>query len=535
MIDKNKMFNVVELFKGKIMPPFLKNHPISLEPQRINKVFKSIGMSNFKEDTNITKCMVDTKKENGYVFNLLADISNQCSTAKRLISLSSQKTQFLAPLEERLAKKNKLNEIAQIATALTFLAENCDPRSPAAFHPTNGIVSSSSGKIDLRLHTDILNGEGKPIHKKGLPIFRLYAQLRDKCIENGVHAANIVQLEALETFKTFGKENIPNKKYQIVFSADGDEGAWDLLTMSVRGTKSCQRWDGEYPKCLIGSVLSRFVGIIYLTSGVSADPYLDYGVLGTKMMRRCIVRYAYDRDTESPCLIMDKMYLAEDREIIKTFMDVLTEKSKLPVYYGPDLAAKTKHIHIPNEISREIKDRKKLYQDAIPYREKSYQDTPLRTKCELDALILTHNQTEMEKTIIQIHNNFSRFIASKFEDIEYGNNSGPVDPDMKKMVASFKLSGPFTLVGETIFSALFAGFIPPCTMEHFSIRSFKMAYLKSMLKMRESLINGNKAKIDLVVKTHSSRVYSIDNFTKYLIQIMLDFAKKELKDLIINR
>lgn len=525
MVDKKVVFNTTDLFKGKVLPPFLKGHPFFTTPIKVTKIFSSIGLPNFKEETNIAKCMVDVKKEGSYVWNLVQDISTECNRAKDQIGLSSQRTQFLAPLEERLAKKAKLNEVAQVVTALTVLAESCDPRSIAAFHPTNGVVSSNGGKIDLRLHTNILNGEGKVLHKAGLPIFRLYKQLRDKCIEHGVPENGVTVLDAIESYKIFSKENIPNKKYQIVFSSEGEEGAWDLITMSMRGTRSCQRWDGEYPKCLIGSIVSKFVGIVYLTSGVGADPYGEYGSLGTKMMRRSIVRYAYDKDADGPCLVMDKMYPAEDEEIIKTFIDSLAAKSKLPVHYGPRLQNKTRHIYIPNE----------KITTKIAHREKSYQDTALRTKCELDAHLLTHNQVEIEKYSQRIQSNFALYLSTKFEDIQYNNTSTPVDSDLKKMVNNFTLSAPFSVVAEALVAALFASFTPPKTSDYYSIRAFNKDYLKAFFTQRKNMVYYSKPRVDAALKLHCSREYNIDSFSKHLSEMIVEFIRKELSYSILNR
>ncbi len=518
MVDKKVVFSTTDIFKGKTVPPFLRNHSLFVNPTRITKIFPSIGLANFKQETNIAKCMVDVKKEQSYVWNLLHEISSECNRAKEQIAQSSQKTQFLAPLEERLAKKAKLNEVAQVVTALTTLAESCDPRSISAFHPTNGIVSSNGGKIDLRLHTNIIDGAGKVLHKAGLPIFRLYKQLRDKCIEHGAPENAIAVLDAMESYKIFSKENIPNKKYQIVFSAEGEEGAWDLVTMSMRGTRSCQRWDGEYPKCLIGSIVSKFVGIMYLTSGVSADPYGDYGSLGTKMMRRSVVRYAYDKDAGGPCIVMDKMYPAEDEEIIKTFMEAISSKSKLPVHYGPRLQNKTRHIYIPNE----------KITTKIAHREKSYQDTALRTKCELDAHLLTHNQSEIEKYAQRIQSNFSLYLSTKFEDIQYNNTSIAVDEDLKKMVNNFTLSAPFSVVADALVTALFAGFAPPKTVEYYSIRTYNKDYLKAFFIQRKSLIFYGKPRLDQVLKLHCSREYNIESFSKHLSEMVVEFIRKEL-------
>lgn len=517
MVDK-KVFNTADLFKGKTVPPFIKGHHILSSPVNVSKVFPGIGLSNFREETNITRCVTELKKDGSYVWNILQDISSECGRAKDLISLSSQKTQFLASLEERLAKKAKLNEVAQVVVALAALQESCDPRSTYAFHATNGVVNTNAGKIDLRLHSHILNGEGKIIHKAGLPVFRLYKQLRDKCIEHGVLGANIALLDTMPSYKTFSKENIPNKKFEVVFSSEGSDGAWDLLTMSMRGIRSCQRWGGEYPKCLIGSVLSRYVAIMYLTSGVEAEATEGYENLGTKMMRRSVVRYAIDRDENKPCLVIDKMYPSEDDEVLKVFTEILAKKSKLEVHYGPRLGLRTRHIYLPND----------KITDVISRREWSYQDTALRTKCELDAHILTHNQSEIEKHSQRIQSNFAQFLSIALEDIEHNNDVGMIDLEIKKIVSNLTLSAPISMISELLTTAIFGSFIPPKPTNYYSIRVFNRDFLKTYLAQRKDMIYYSKARIDSVLKTHCSREYSVDAFSKLLSEVVVKFIRKEL-------
>lgn len=514
---QKKVFNTNELFNGKTVPAFIKSHPVFNSPIKHTKVFSSIGLSNFTEDTNISKCLVDVKKEGSYAWNILLDISNDCSKAKDLVKLSSEKTQFLAPLAERLAQKSKLNEIAQVTSALNSVAEWCNPRSAVAFHPTNGICKSNEGKLDLRLHADIVNGEGKVIHKKNLPIFRLYQQLRTKCIELGVPETEIRSLESLESYKIFSKENIPNKKYQIVFSSDGPDGAWDILTMSMRGIRSCQRWEGEYPKCLIGSIASKFVGIVYLTSGVSAESTPEWGSLGTKMMRRCVVRYACDKDADKPCLIMDKMYPAEDEEILKVFTDTLSKKSGLEVHYGPKLGNKTRHLYIPNE---------KLSAQILR-REWTYQDTALRTKYELDAYVLTNSQTETDKLAARIQSNLTFYLTSKFEDIDNGDVA-KASPELRKTISNFALATTYASVAEGIVQNLFSSFRKPNITEYHNTRSFNKAYLRACMQQRKELVSFNANRINNLLQSFCSRKFDNEVFCASISDMIAEFAKQEI-------
>ncbi len=72
----------------------------------------------------------------------------------------------------------------------------------------------------------------------------------------------------------------------IVFSADGKEGIWDMATMSMRGISSCQSWGGSFRRRLIGSIIDPCCGIIYLT-----DNKQSARRKGSKMLARALVRY----------------------------------------------------------------------------------------------------------------------------------------------------------------------------------------------------------------------------------------------------
>ena len=110
----------------------------------------------------------------------------------------------------------------------------------------------TEGKVVLKLISSIPDEkEGKNIFRRDEPLFRIFNAVKERCLTLGIPLLN---LETTEPFKIFSKENMPNKDYSMLFSSEGEAGAWDIATMSMRGIRSCQRWDGEYPRCLIGSI-----------------------------------------------------------------------------------------------------------------------------------------------------------------------------------------------------------------------------------------------------------------------------------------
>lgn len=88
------------------------------------------------------------------------------------------------------------------------------------------------------------------------------------------------------------------KNYQIVFSSD----PWDIATMSMRGVRSCQRWDSSHSCHLIGSILDPCCAVIYLTDGTKTPK-------GSKMLVRSIVRFVLDRNTrKKKYVVVDEPY-----------------------------------------------------------------------------------------------------------------------------------------------------------------------------------------------------------------------------------
>src|ERR1700722_5581163 len=75
-------------------------------------------------------------------------------------------------------------------------------------------------------------------------------------------------------------------KMDIVFSSDGVDGLWDLLTKSMRGVLSCKSWNNaQHSKYIVDEAVHPTVGIIYLTD-CSMTEY------GESINRRALVYYS---------------------------------------------------------------------------------------------------------------------------------------------------------------------------------------------------------------------------------------------------
>lgn len=503
-----------DLFKGKAIPDFIKNHSLFRNPVTVQKIFPSIGLPNFSEKANIDKCLVDIKKEGSYVHNLLRVMTDFVNQARDNVSYQADKLQYLDTKDVREKAREKLNECYALSTLMTDVAACTDPYCNEVLA---GTIHTSEGKIALKIIKDIVDPNGKLVFRKDTSLFRVINGLKDRCAAANI---NFQPLEQTDAFKIFSKENIPNKEFCIVFSSEGEEGAWDLATMSMRGIKSCQRWDGEYPRCLIGSILSRFVGIMYLTSGVQSDDNAGYKNLGTKMMRRCVVRYAVDADEGKPCILLDKMYPEIDNDVLAIFVNAIKSRTELPVYYSQNLGNKVRHIYLPTEKIRE----------EISDRDWSYQDTPLKSKHDLNIYILTHNKEEVEREIRGFKINLALFLARKMELI-YSNDLS-VNPEVKKTVSNIRINTSFTPLCEGFVNGLMAAFRAPVSKGFTSSRPYYRKYLMELLAKRKSIQAACVPNTALLLQQNTSRTVDVNAFMDYLFSLVAEFTKIEISNLI---
>lgn len=500
-----------ELFKGKKnLPEFITGHKMFKTETKVSKIFPSIGLKNFKETCELAKPLLDLKKEN-FVSHLITAMLNGLITARDEASAFCDRIQFLLVGEERTAQLAKVDDIYN----LVVLIKNLIPQVDTYNNAFERIVQTSEGKIVLRLVEDVADRNSKVIFRKNESLFKVFAKLRDQFTANNLVFFN---LEQSPEFKTFGAENVPNKKYQVIFSADGNEGAWDILTMSMRGIKSCQRWDGDYPRCLIGSILSKYVGIIYITSGT------EFEGRGTKMMRRSLVRYAIDADEGKPCLIIDRMYPLQqgqdvDEETLKVFMKALTTKTSLPVHFAPFLGTKIKHLYVPFEKIRE----------EIPERDWTYQDTPLKTNLDFQLHTLTSALTDdVNRYINCFKTKLITYMGEHYRLVLDGN--AQADAEIVRVIANIRLNHSTDNFNNQISKLLFDGFV-------FSMpRSFsdpKHCYIKYLTQLAFALKNIRilqEPTIVAYIDAATSRAVNHKMFCDFLFQkLILGCIKKELQ------
>jgi len=506
-----------ELFAGKVVPDFIKAHAVFKKPVNVQKVFSSIGMPNYREKANLDKCLMDIKKEGTYVWNMLKimhDILGRCKTD---IADKADKFQYLLTRDEREKQRGSMNELYSLCSLVNEFMTCIDPHSKEVMDEA---IKTEDSKISLRVMKDISNTNGKIAFRKGEALFRAFGKIGEKC---GTLGVPFTALDTTDQFKVFSKENIPNKEFAIVFSAGGQEGAWDILTMSMRAQwHSCQRWEGEYPRCLIGSILSKFVGVMYLTSGVMNDATEKNGNranLGTKMMRRSVVRYAIDADDNKPCIVIDKMYPDLDKDILKAFMESIKARTKLAVYYAPDAANANimRHVYMPSEQIRE----------EVMEREWSYQDTPIKSKTDLYALLLNFNRDEVERELKGFRVNLSLFMARKFEDIYSGGVS--IDSEVKKTINNIRMNTSFTPFCDNAVSYIIAAFTAPQSVDFLHSRIYYRKYLMDFLLNRKKTIGACTDSVNTLIAQNSSRAHAGNALVEYIFSIAIEFTKSEIK------
>jgi hypothetical protein len=321
----------------KPFPEWLKTHAIFKEMNKIDKVFPKIGLPNFRQPCEI----MNTDEA-------LAEASRLgCALIRQM---SGTQNQLYNLLETALSSKeaNRNERCADIQSAISML------QTVIYSMNRNDYAKSIDGKVVLRLRSDIFNGDKNPVFRKDEAILRVCGKIWETVENLGIR---IPKIDQMTEFKNFSRVNVPNKEFVLCFSSYGEEGAWDIGTISMRGIISCQSWNAPQSRGLIGSITSKFVGVVYLESSKEMVP--GYG---TKMLSRAMVRFAINKQTKKPTLYIDTIYPGFNKNTMETFKRVLAEKSGLAVVSTTDEAVS--NYYIPTEaISKFLKNGEASYAD----------------------------------------------------------------------------------------------------------------------------------------------------------------------------
>jgi hypothetical protein len=315
-----------ELAKAKPLPRWMINHPVFKSIGEIEKVFPNIGLSNSSEPCDISG-------------NFAID-----EAGKLLATIISE---IRAPLDAFVSN----HYIEQVA-----LIEKLDD---LFYERKEHFISYVKDQIVLKLPEAIIINDVVKF-AKGVSLFDVYYS----CYNEFSRFAWIMpQLEKLPGWKDFNTNNVSSDNSSIVFASNGIDGLWDIATMSMRGISSCIRWDGKFKLTLIGSIADPFTGIIYLTSGKK------HGKYGTRMIKRCVVRFVIDSTKEKPYLLIDRMYPSLSNNVLTAFTDFLHSKSRLEVCFGPNL---------PKQVINSSYIPRKSVNDQLTEKTLTYRDTKIQ-------------------------------------------------------------------------------------------------------------------------------------------------------------
>ncbi len=393
-----------EMFPEGKVPAWISKHP-SIRDREIKKVFPSFGLNNFEEPADIpiqdlfnsnpqhaTGALYAIREEIVGVVYLInqevdkyarAEVEKIDAELKRKIEslplfskeraeltglLWRPKVLFTQEVKDRIRRGEK--------TLLAFLNQL------ETFVDTSCIENLPDGRIKFILRQQVSFGD-KPVGLVGENLPRVYGKAKKIVDEYFASIGSDVRLRGLDNIpaiKIFNSRNIPlnGGVMNVVFSATGQKGAWDIATMSMRGISSCQTWEvgkdpTEYNACVIGSVASNYVGIIYLTTGK------DYEGMGPRMIKRCIVRFGVDmakpKKERVPVIILDAMHDSYSPGVAKVFVNALQKRTKFKVV---DLSGRSgnRDVQIPNETLPKIVDQEEDIQPGMGF--KSYQDNQLK-------------------------------------------------------------------------------------------------------------------------------------------------------------
>jgi hypothetical protein len=292
------MIDLELLFKEKpTIPDWFKTHPVFKDVKKSNKIFPLIGLTNFTIESSL-----ENTNNDQLIRNLCLTINGYINNAVHFFTLG----QPYASEKQHKALVDKHKPATKLLQQ--FFKQLSKPKA---------FINDFAAKKGLYLQSDIIDVDKKVFARQNESIFKVYAKLRNFVSKNYGYNG-LIELEQIAAFKDYSSNNF-NGKLKVVFSSDGGDGAWDILTMSQRGIQSCQSWAGQYKNCTIGSVLDPFTAIIYLTSGSKTE-------YGTKMIRRCIVRFVVDRLTKQPCILLEYMYPSHHAATMTAFKDAIRSK-----------------------------------------------------------------------------------------------------------------------------------------------------------------------------------------------------------------
>ena len=329
---------------SKPFPSWIKNHRVFKSLKKIEKVFPQIGLPNFTE--TITIYPSETIKAHGraIVANVLVDLTYRAADLKASLLVELSKSG-----RERNEKCNLIQSSINLLNAF---------RDSISGQELTAMVD---GKCVISAPSDVFNGSSTPLFKKGEAFFKVLAKANQQI--NDADPRYKLNFESTDAYKQFSALNLPGKAYQMTFSSIGLDGAWDIATASMRGITSCQTWNAGQARGLIGSISSKYVGVVYISGTTDYPPY------GKQMIFRSLVRLIINRTTGQPALFMDTVYPTYNTDMFAVVKEKLEGKTGLKLLHcnnANERAIAMRDYHVLNELTRSyLREGEYSYMDSV--------------------------------------------------------------------------------------------------------------------------------------------------------------------------
>lgn len=303
------------------MPEWLTQHPAvkSVKNTRLFKVFSVFGLNDFRQ----------VIEDPAMVENFVDLLTNQFSrVVKELI---------------RVPDSPEATQLEQVSYRLLQ-----EIMKPAVWTGDKHRITAPITSDDKKFRIDA-----------GTSVVKAYNAVKARAAKFGIV---LPDLETTREFKEYSKRG----RVTIVFSTNPE----DIAAMSSRSEwGSCQTIETTkgLNACVVGSLMSKFIGICYITSG---KQYEEGGVpRGETMMARVLVRFVVDTQTNKPAIYLDKMYPSYYPEFARMMVNAIQARTSVPVVDSARLSVEKEmgRYRLPAEKIPGLVEHEKSYIDEPEY------------------------------------------------------------------------------------------------------------------------------------------------------------------------
>lgn len=371
------------LNSSKPFPEWILSHRVFKKINSIEKIWPAIGLPNFSQELEVFQG--ETAK------NAAISLEGAISSLLHAKVANLKDTQ-------RSSKEHTLNsKIRKIINVCSALYD--------AMVWKSGVICEQN-KITLTVSSDIYSGnEDERIFKMGESLIKAVNKIN--VLLDDIKQPKI-DYENNQSFKFFSQNNLPNKKFVMRFSSTGEDGAWDIATMSMRGINSCQSWQSIQSRGLIGSITSKYVAVVYIEGNTA------FGQYGKEMRHRSVARLVFPNSVnKKPVIFLDVMYPSYNKDIFEGIKSIIEKRSGLKVLYSG--APELNNYCIMDEPVRAF----------LREGEYSYMDTPLGIKKSPTKTLNVKNKINYDNQKLNYINKISNSFKNKKETLLKDINISP--------------------------------------------------------------------------------------------------------------